>query len=195
MMIVALTGGIGSGKTTVAKMFTELGVPVYNSDEEAKLLMQSSKTVKNAIVALLGREAYHDKKLNRTYIAEKVFNDKDLLLRLNRIVHPAVKKHFMVWAQKQNAPYVIQEAAIIFENLSYTTYDKIILVTAPKDIRVHRVMDRDASSEEEVLIRMQNQWDDSQKAKLSDFVIENIDLEQTKQKVRKIHDHLVNALN
>ena len=190
-MIVALTGNIGSGKSTVAKMFKKLSVPVYNSDKEAKKLMQSSKKVRTAIMALLGDEAYVDKKLNRKYIAQKVFENKELLGRLNGIVHPVVRKDFLKWTKKQKSPYVIQESAIIFENGLQDFYDKIVLITAPKEIRVKRVMERDQVSQPEILARMGSQWDDERKKDLSDFVIDNISLKETRLKVQEVHKHLL----
>jgi len=191
MMVIGLTGGIGSGKTTVSGLFEDLGVPVYNSDEEAKRLMQSSEKLKRAIIELLGKKSYKKDTLNRSYIAQLVFNDKELLAALNALVHPAVKKDFKKWLRKKNVPYVIQEAAILFENGSYKEYDKLILVKAPKRIRLKRLKARDGSSEEDILARMKNQWSDTKKAKLSDFVIENIDLDKTKSRVRRIHRQLI----
>ena len=116
MMIVGLTGGIGSGKTTVANMFRELGVPVYNSDAEAKNLMNFSEKIKKEIQGLLGEQSYHKGELNRDYVAKEVFADKGLLKTLNGIVHPAVREHFLDWSKRQKTQYVVQEAAIIFEN-------------------------------------------------------------------------------
>ncbi|MCJ7466274.1 MAG: dephospho-CoA kinase [Maribacter sp.] len=191
MMIVGLTGGIGSGKTTVAKMFKELGVPVYNSDEEAKRLMNTSKKVINAITKLFGPQAYINTKLNSADIAKKVFENKELLLKLNAIVHPEVRKHFLTWMKKQHYPYVIQETALIFENSSPNFYDKIILITAPMNKRIQRVKNRDGISKKSILSRMENQWNDSAKIPLSDFVVENINLAVTKSKIRKIHQCLL----
>lgn len=191
-MIVALTGGIGSGKTTIAKMFMNLGVPVYNSDQWAKKLMGSSKKLKKAITQLLGENAYSNEELNKKYISQTVFNNKVLLQELNEIVHPAVREHFSTWARKQDSPYVIQEAAIIFENNGYDFYDKIILVTAPIGLRMERVVSRDGASKEEVLARMNNQWPDQKKIGLSDFVIENIDLKTTEIEVENLHNVLLN---
>ena len=123
MMIVGLTGGIGSGKSTVAKMFMELGVPVYDSDAEAKKLMATSPEVKSKIIELLGNEAYSNDVLNRSYIANKVFKDPILLEKLNGIVHPAVREHFLKWVKRKETPYVIQETALIFENDAHDKYD------------------------------------------------------------------------
>lgn len=190
-MIVGLTGGIGSGKSTVAKFLRTLGVPVYDSDAQAKRLMESSKKIRNKIIALLGEEAYDGESLNRPFIAKAVFADKDLLEKLNGIVHPAVRKHFIKWSEKQNHPYVVQETALLFENKADYLYDKIILVTAPKKMRVARVMNRDKSSEKQVLSRIENQLEDKVKIERSDYIIENIDLEETKDKVIALHTALL----
>jgi dephospho-CoA kinase len=191
MMVVGLTGGIGSGKSTVAKMLEELGVPVYNSDIEAKNLMVTSKVLKRKIVALLGEQSYSKNELNREYIASLVFNDRALLQKLNEIVHPAVRKHFIKWSKKQDHPYVVQETALLFENGSNYLYDKTILVTAPKDIRVARIVARDGSTKQQVLQRIQNQLGDEQKLALADFVIENIDLDRTVIKLRELNKALL----
>lgn len=192
MIVVGLTGGIGSGKTTVAKMFVELGIPVYNSDKEAKKLMQSSKKLRKAIKTLFGKEAYSNKKLDRDFIAEKVFNDKSLLEQLNTIVHPAVRKHFKSWVKKQDSPYVIQEAAIIFEQGTQDFYDKVILVTAPKDDRIARVAQRDKHlGKNQIEKRIENQLPDAEKIGLSDYVIKNLDLENTQVKVLEVHNALL----
>lgn len=191
MRIVGLTGGIGSGKSTVAAMFRNLGVPVYNSDEEAKELMGNSEQIKQKIVTLLGEDSYNGGKLNREYISGRVFKDKEMLKALNNIVHPAVRNHFTQWAQNQHSKYVIQEAAIIFENESNEFYDQIILVTAPLDIRIKRVGQRDGLSPEQVMERVKNQWEDSRKASLADFVIENSELQNTAAQVMEIHRKLL----
>lgn len=194
-MIVGLTGGIGSGKSTVATMFKEHGIPVYDSDIEAKKLMTNSSKLKSSIVELLGKSAYRKSKLNRAYIAKKIFKNPDLLSQLNAIVHPAVKMHFLDWAQSQSSPYVLQETALIFENGNQDQYDYVILVTAPKKLRLKRVMKRDETSENEVLDRMKNQINDDKKIPLADFCIENLDMKTTKQKVAKLHQKLVGLLN
>ena len=190
MKIVGLTGGIGSGKTTVARMFNAMCVPVYNSDERAKELMVKSEDLVNGIKSLLGEKAYTDNVLNREYVARKVFADKELLQSLNALVHPAVRNDFNEWADKQDADYVIQEAAILFENGAYEKFDRMILVTAPKMIRLKRIMQRDNESEDNILARMSHQWDDVKKSPLAHFVIENTDLEKTKTEVQKIHEKL-----
>lgn len=190
-MIVGLTGGIGSGKTTVADFFKELGVPVYDSDKEARKLMRTSKKVKNAIIELLGEKAYIGKKLNKTYISDKIFNNKKLLQEINSIVHPAVRTHFLKWKRKQDAPYVIQESALIFENKSQGFYDKIILVVAPESLRKQRVLERDGISENQIENRLKNQLSDNRKKPQAHYVIDNTDLYKTKKNVEEINKVLL----
>lgn len=190
MKIVGLTGGIGSGKTTVARMFEKLGTPIYIADDEAKKLTNSSKIIKSKLINLLGEETYVDGVLNRTYVAEKIFSDKNLLEATNAIIHPEVYIHFKKWAAKQNSNYVIKEAAILFENGSYKDCDLIILVTAPKKIRVARLLDRDSTTIAAIEKRIKNQWSDAKKLKLADIVIKNTDLKSTEEQVLTIHNSL-----
>lgn len=192
--LVGLTGGIGSGKTTIAIFFKELGVPIYIADTEAKALMNRSKVIKRKLIALFGDNAYQNGKLNRDFLSKQIFNNKDLLQKMNAIVHPKVASHFKRWVKKQDAPYVISEAAIIFENGSYKKYDYIITVTAPEEVRLKRVMSRDNSSKEKVKSVMNNQWKDEEKIKLSDYVIQNINLEEAKAQVLQIHQNLLQKL-
>ncbi len=190
-MIVGLTGGIGSGKSTVATMFKDLGVPIYVADDEAKKLMQHSEAIRKDIIGLLGNAAYHNSVPNREFIAAKVFKNPKLLQQLNNIIHPAVRAHFLQWYKAQKAPYVIQEAAILFESGGYKNCDVIILVTAPVDERISRVLQRDKTTEEEVLNRINNQWPDDKKIPLADFVINNITLKNTKEQVETIHKKIL----
>ncbi|MEP0265565.1 dephospho-CoA kinase [Dokdonia sp.] len=190
-MIVGLTGGIGSGKTTVANFFEDLDVPIYISDTEAKRLMNVSPEIRREIVQLLGPDSYTSDGLNRKYIAGKVFQDNTLLQQLNAIVHPRVAINFANWYKQQDSPYVIKEAAILFENGGYRDCDFMILVTAPMQDRISRLKKRDQSSEEEIRDRMDAQWDDAKKTALSDITIENSILEETKRKVLRIHNHLL----
>lgn len=193
-MIVGLTGGIGSGKSTIAELFKELGVPVYDSDTEAKLLMNTSKSIRKAIIALLGKKAFKDDTLNRSYISDKVFKDNELLERLNKIVHPEVKKHFENWILDQDVPYVIQETALIFENKNQDNYDKIILVTAPVEIRIARVIERDSVTENSIRDRVNNQLTDAEKIDRADFIVENIDLKKTTESIKHIHNQLLSEV-
>ncbi len=184
--IIGLTGGIGSGKTTIAKMFAEYGIPIYIADDEAKQLMQSEELV-SAIFKKFGSSIFDDGKLNRAKLAAIVFNDAEKLKLLNEIVHPAVKKHFEKWLLDHNDQlYVIYEAAILFESGRYRDCDYIITVNAPVDVRIQRVMQRDNSSKEEVLNRINMQWNDLQRSEKSNFVINNIDIVAVKQEIVKI---------
>jgi dephospho-CoA kinase len=187
MKVIGLTGGIGSGKTTVAKMFEDLGVPIYIADVEAKRLTNTSKIIRRKLIQLLGKKAYNEDGLNRKYVADKIFNNENLLREVNSIIHPKVGHHFARWIKKQTGPYCIKEAAIIFENGSYKNCDATILVVAPKEIRIKRVQQRDNSSRKEIEARMAHQWSDEKKRKLANYVIENTTFETTKQQVLELH--------
>lgn len=191
MIVIGLTGGIGSGKTTVANYFLELEIPVYFADLEAKRLMSSSSRIKKKIIAKFGNEAYNGNTLNRAYLASIVFNNKSRLQEINAIIHPEVAKHFSTWVKKQEAPYVIQENAILFESNTVAKFDYIITVTAPIDIRIQRVIERDSTTKEAVLSRINNQWDDKKKVALSNFVINNVTLLETKKQVKDLHKKLI----
>jgi len=193
MKLVGLTGGIGSGKTTVANLFLELGVPVYVADQHAKRLMHTSPAIRRKLVEEFGTKSYLNGKLNRSYLAEIVFNDKEKLAAINSIVHPSVANSFKRWIRKQNSEYVIQENAILFETNSYKNFDFVILITAPLDDRINRVMRRDDMTRKEVLTRIKNQLPDAEKLRKADFVIQNLDLKQTKKEVLKIHKKLVSS--
>ncbi|MGS2739523.1 dephospho-CoA kinase [Sinomicrobium sp. M5D2P17] len=189
-MIVGLTGGIGSGKSTVASMFSELGVPVYIADVEAKKLMYTPG-VRDKITGVFGEKAYTDSGPDNMYIAGIVFRDKEKLAILNSIIHPEVGRHFKKWYSKQKGPYVIKEAAILFESGASKDCDAVIMVMAPLETRIKRVMLRDGTSQEAVMNRIGNQWDDDKKAGLSDYVITNINLEETRKQVRELHSRLI----
>tara|TARA_R110000868_G_scaffold67368_1_gene200074 strand:- start:17109 stop:17693 length:585 start_codon:yes stop_codon:yes gene_type:complete len=193
MIIVGLTGGIGSGKTTVAKEFSLLGIPVYIADDEAKKLMKTSKVIKRKLVKLFGHQAYKEDKLNKPYIADTIFNNKDLLEQMNAVIHPKVANHFKKWLLKQQAVYVIKEAAILFENGGYKECDLIITVTAPKELKIKRLLKRDNTNVTKIEAIMENQWHDDEKIKLSNYVINNIDLKSTKQQVLKIHQQILKS--
>ena len=190
MIVVGLTGGIGSGKSTIAKEFAALGIAVFNSDEQAKALIATDAQVKERIIATFGEEAYQNGEYNRAYIAQIVFNNPEKLAILNNIVHPALAKYFKQWAKKQTSLYVLKEAAILFESGSYKDCDYIITVTAPEEVRIARVMARDHCTEAQVRARMAQQWSDAQRIALSNAVIENIDLEKAKKEVRRINNEL-----
>ena len=194
MKIVGLTGGIGSGKTTVANMFQALGISIYIADEEAKKLMASSKVIKRKLIALFGEKAYVNDALNKPYIADTIFKNRLLLEKMNAIIHPRVASHFKKWLLKQKSPYVIKEAAILFENEAYKQCDLIITVTAPKELKIKRLLSRDSMTIEKIEAIMNNQWNDEEKMKLSDYVIVNSELENTRQQVVKIHQEIIDNL-
>jgi len=193
--IVGLTGGIGSGKTTVARLFEALGVPIYIADEEAKTLMQNSKIIQQELIQLLGKSCYVDGQLNRSFIASKVFNDQSLLQKINAIVHPKVAEHFERWVSKQDAPYIIKEVAILFETKSQDQFDLIITVTAPTETRIQRVIDRDQKTKEDIESIINNQLPEAQKMSQSHFVIHNISLLETEINVQNIHKEILNKVN
>ena len=178
--IIGLTGGIGSGKSTIANYIASKGIPVYIADEEAKKLMELPEVITS--VQSIFSENVLDKfgKLNRKKIADLVFNSPTQLTQLNNIVHPLVKNHFIEWLKiHSNAPYVIKEVAILFETGGNTACDKVILVTAPEEIRIERAMKRDNVSKETIVSRMNNQLPESEKITKSDFIIHNTDLNKT----------------
>ena len=173
MLRVGLTGGIGSGKSTVAKIFEILGIPVYYADDAAKNLMTSDPDLKAQIQKIFGVEAYAGNKLNRTLIASIVFNDPQKLDLLNSIVHPVTIIDAERWMNVQTAPYVIKEAALLFESKASENLDYIVGVAAPVELRIQRSMARDDISREEVINRMTRQMDEDQKMDLCDFVLRN----------------------
>lgn len=193
MKIVGLTGGIGSGKTTVAGFFKDLNIPVYIADDAGKRLMNSSSKIRREIIEIFGQAAYNGNSPDRKFIASRVFNDPDQLEKLNRIIHPAVESDFNEWLKEQTSEYVIYEAAILFETGSYKKCDYSILVTASQMLRIQRLQKRDNSSKEEIQERMDNQWSNEKKSRLADFIINNEELAQTKKQVEVIHDKILKA--
>lgn len=184
--IVGLTGGIGSGKTTIANYFVSLGIPVYIADDEAKNILFTPSAAKE-VAAAFGEEVLTNDMPDRAKLAGVVFNDAAKLAKLNAIIHPKVREHFTNWVKKHDSEkFVIKEAAILFESGSYKDCDKIILVTAPKEIRIERVMKRDKVTRDKVLERMANQWEDEKKEALSDYIIHNIDSDEAQKEVGKI---------
>ena len=173
-MIVGLTGGIGSGKTTVANLFETMGCVIYNSDDKAKEVYFQSE-VKGRVIELLGKEAYLDEyEINKEYISKKVFSNTELLHQLNQIIHPAVKSDFILFKSKLPlGTIIIKESAILFETGIYKDLEKTILVTAPLEVKIDRVKKRNSTSEEDIKKRMSAQWTDEQKAPLANFVIVN----------------------
>lgn len=193
-IIVGITGGIGSGKTTVSKYFEAFDIPVYHADKEAKALMNRSKVIKRKLISLFGENAYQDDKLNRSFLREQIFNDKSLLQKMNAIVHPKVASHFKRWVKKQNSPYILKEVAIIFENNLQDQYDYIITVIADVQERIKRVMKRDKTSKSSVEAIINNQLSDAEKIEKSNFVIYNDDLQISKNEAINIHQEILKRI-
>ena len=189
---VGLTGGIGSGKTTIANLFAlHFSIPIYIADTKAKELVANNKQLQQEIVTLLGEEAFVEGRYNTSFVAQEVFSNKEKLDKLNAIIHPYVQQDFLQWKQSQQAPYVIKEAAILFESGSYRDCDFIIMVTAPLEERIERVMLRDKIDRETVEKRIKNQWNDEKKIELSTFVIENREIDKNLDKIGIIHSKIV----
>ncbi|SFQ10149.1 dephospho-CoA kinase [Parafilimonas terrae] len=191
MLKIGLTGGMGSGKTTVSKIFSVLGIPVFYADEAAKNIMNENAALKKGIINLFGKEAYVNNMLNRKYIADVVFNDKFKLDQLNALVHPVTIAAADEWANAQSSAYVIKEAALMFESPAAASLDYIIGVYAPQHLRLQRVMNRDNVSREAVLARMNNQLDETIKMKLCDFVIVNDEQTAVLPQVLDLHKKLL----
>lgn len=184
--IIGLTGGIGSGKTTIANYFKELGIPVYIADDEARKISEFPEVVQ-AIKAVFGNEVFNNEKLDRVKVAEIVFNNQTKLKQLNEIIHPAVKKHFENWIlQHSNFPFVVKEAAILFESGAYKDCDIVISVIAPLETRIQRVIQRDGVTRDDVLKRIKNQWTDEERISKSQYVIENVNVVEAKKEVENI---------
>ncbi len=198
MMKVGITGGIGSGKSTVCKIFAELGIPVYYADDRAKYLMQHEHYLIDLIKKNFGEEVYPNGKLDRALLASKVFGDKQKVALLNSLVHPAVFRDTERWAGEQDpsTPYVLKEAALLIESGSYRNLDKLIVVTAPLALRLKRVSDRDNISTEDIMARVKHQLPEEEKVKLADFVITNDkDTGNLQEQVMAIHRQLVQLSN
>jgi dephospho-CoA kinase len=195
MLRIGITGGIGTGKTTVCKMFEKLGVPVYYADDRAKWISNNDSEVIAALKKAFGAEIYQNGVLDRTKLSSIVFSDKEKLEILNSIVHPAVFRDAEQWqTEKQEAgfQYTLKEAALLFETGSYKQLDKIIVVSADEEIRIERVMKRDNLSREEVMKRIAKQMPQAEKEKAADFVIENSSLEAMESQVRALHEKILN---
>lgn len=192
--IIGLTGGIGSGKTTVAGYFASWGVPVYYADDEAKKILYLPEAA-GEVQAAFGEGVFTDGLPDRQKIAALVFSDPAKLAQLNAIIHPRVKQHFLDWvAAHKESPFVIKEAAILFESGSHKDCDAVILVTAPKEERIRRVIQRDDTSREKVLERMANQWDEDKKVALSDYIIENLTPEKAKKNALSVFKIITNSI-
>lgn len=192
MLKIGITGGIGSGKSFVSDIFRVWGVPVYNADKEAKRLMNHDRDLKTALKVLLGQEAYYrNGRLNRKWVASKIFSDKALLKKMNAVVHPAVRNDFEHWAEFQQAPYVLEESAIIFEAGLEKFFDAVILVMADKNTRIQRVMKRDKMTKEEVEARIAHQSSDKVKKARADFIILNDGTKALLKQVIETHEAIL----
>ena len=192
MKVIGLTGGIGSGKSSVLEIFKKIGISTYSADESAKKLISSDKKIIYSIKQLFGEDIYYENELNSKLVSKIVFKDKEKLKSLNSIIHPAVAKDFDNFCFKhRDESYIVKEAAIIFETKSENLFNKIIYVKAPKEIRIDRVMHRDNLSRDDVLNRIQNQINETSIIDKCDFIIDNINFTELEKKVLEIHNTLI----
>lgn len=187
MLKVGITGGIGSGKSLVSQVIQSLGYPVFNSDLAAKAIANEDPVVVKELTNLFGNEVYTSNGLNRSFLAQKIFNDESLRQQVNAIIHPRVRAAFDNFCGTSTSPFVFNEAAILIETGAFQKMDRLVLVTAPEDVRIHRVMLRDATSKEEVVQRISKQWIDADKRKFADFEIVN---DGTQALLRQIEEML-----
>jgi dephospho-CoA kinase len=192
MLKVAITGGIGSGKSLVCQVFKTLGIPIFDADAVSNQLVEHDAALKTAIIELFGKEAYKNNIYNRKYIASIVFSQAEMLQALNALIHPKAIEAAKQWFEKQQSPYAIKEAAILFESNSEKDIDIIIGVTAPEQIRIERVMQRTGYSKEEVIKRMQQQMPDEEKMAKCNYVIQNNDTDAILPQILQIHQQLIN---
>lgn len=191
MKIIGLTGGIGSGKSKILSVFSTYGIPCYESDIRAKWLMQRDEELKSQIKSFFGDQIYENDQFNQRKLAKLVFSNKGKLEALNSLVHPRVKMDFKSFVSQQDTPYIIKEAAILFETGGEKDCDATILVTAPEKLRLQRVLNREKISSIDIKARINNQWSDSRKIPLADYVINNIDWDKTLKKIDEIHQKLL----
>ena len=191
-MTVGLTGGIGSGKSTVARVLISMGYPVFFSDLEAKMIMRSDHELRAEIIDYFGEKAYVSGELNRAYLADRIFSNPHDKNVLNQLIHPRVRANFAIFAEKSESELVFNEAAILFETGAYSSFDKTLLITAPEETRLERVMKRDNCSRKEVSERMNNQWSDDRKIPLADYVICNGNHDKLLEQIEKVVTDLLN---
>jgi dephospho-CoA kinase len=194
-MIVGITGGIGSGKSTVSSIFSQLDIAVYNADEQAKALLDTDENLKSKLVDLLGSHILKGNYIDRAAMAKVIFNDEDKLQKANAIIHPAVALHFKKWYKKQSSAYVLREAAILFESGSHKDCDFVITVYAPEALRIKRVQKRSGMSAEEIKSRISKQWPEEKKMKLADAVIYNDGSKSLIKQVLHLHETFKQSAN
>jgi dephospho-CoA kinase len=192
---LGITGGIGSGKTSVCRVFKVLGIPVFSADPEAKEIMDNDEGIIRRINSITGKNLYSNGNLDRMELATLIFNDNSLLDKVNSLVHPVVFEHFKRWEMEQDAPYVIMEAAILFESGASKLVDRIATIVAPIEERVERVISRNSLSREQVLERIRNQMDDDSRIKQSDYVIHNSEKDMIIPAILKIHADILKYIN
>lgn len=192
---LGITGGIGSGKTSVCRVFRVLGIPFFSADPVAREIMNNDKTIIRHINSIAGRDLYANGSLDRMALANLIFNNNSLLEKVNSLVHPVVFDHFRKWEIEQNAPYIIFEAAILFESGASKLVDRIATVAAPAEERVERVIQRNNLTREQVMERMRNQLDDDSRIRMSDYVIYNAENDMIIPAILKIHEDLLKYIN
>lgn len=195
MKTIGITGGIGSGKSTVCKAFETLGIPVFNADNEAKNIYSTKPNILPLLREIFGEDVFSDNTLDKTKLAQVVFADKEKLSLLNSIIHPLVKERFLEWKSKQTSSYIIRETAILIESNSYKDCDEIILVSANEQTRIHRVMQRNGISEKEVRARIANQWTDEQRRPYCSFEIKNEDNVLILREIYRIHSEIMKSIS
>ncbi len=192
MLKVGITGGIGSGKSTVCKIFETLGIPVFYADDEAKKIVNEDEELKKNIQSVFGKEIYTNGILNRAALAQIVFNDKAKLEKLNSLIHPATKKKYDDWKKRHSShPYSLHEAAILFEAGVAKRMDKVITVSAPEQLRIERIIKRDGVTHDDVVARMKNQWTEEKRNSKSDFIIYNDETQLVILQVLMVHNEIL----
>lgn len=192
---LGITGGIGSGKTSVCKVFDVMGIPVFSADREARKIMDNDSKIISGIHSITGKDLYVNGSLNRMELAKIIFNDRTILEKVNSLVHPVVVDYFRNWVSDQSSSYVIMEAAILFESGASKLVNKVATVVAPVAERMERVIRRNKLSREQVIERMRNQMDDDARIKLSDYIIYNSENDMIIPAIMKIHDEILTTIN
>lgn len=192
---LGVTGGIGSGKTSVCRVFNVLGIPVFSADETAREIMESDPVISEKVNMIAGRNMYTGGRLDRDTLAGLIFNNRELLVKINNAVHPVVREKFVKWSEEQESGYIILEAAILFESGTYKILDRILTVITPLEERIERVMKRNYLTREQVLDRIRNQSDDDFKISRSDYIVNNSDNDMIIPAIVKIHNDIIEYLN